>query len=152
MSDISVFFAQNAPIETNVEYMVSDRFKGKDGKPVPWILRCMTEDENETIRKAATKRERGKNGIVTQETNQNEYMAKLVVASVVFPNLKDESLQKSYGVMGAEALLKKMLLSGEYTTLIMKIQEINGFDTDMNELVDEAKNCSTEDMTQKDNA
>ena len=59
---------------------------------------------------------------------------------VVFPNLNDKDLQDSYGVMGAEKLLKEMLKPGEYQDLIKKIQEVNGFNVSMDELVEEAKN------------
>jgi len=31
-------------------------------------------------------------------------------------------------------------LPGEYTALIQKVQELNGFDKELNELVDEVKN------------
>ncbi|WP_282938992.1 phage portal protein [Paenibacillus sp. RC67] len=139
MSDLSVFYAQNVSGLTE-ELIVSERFKDKEGKPVAWKLRSMTEEENESIRKSATKRVQAKRGVATQETDPTEYMAKLAVASVVFPNLKDVELQKSYGVLGAENLLRKMLLAGEYAALIEKIQELNAFDKNMNELVDEVKN------------
>ena len=140
MSELSAFFAQNAASELTEEFVVSERFKDKEGKPIPWILRSMTEAENEEIRKTATKRVQVKKGVYTQETNPEEYVAKLVVASVVFPNLKDAELQKSYGVMGAEALLRKMLLPGEYASLGQKVQELNGFDQSMEDLMDEVKN------------
>lgn len=139
MSDLSVFYAQNVSGLTE-DLIVSERFKDKDGKPVPWKLRSMTEEENESIRKSATKRVQAKRGMATQETDPTEYMVKLAVASVVYPNLKDAELQKSYGVMGSENLLRKMLLAGEYAALIEKIQELNAFDKNMNELVEEAKN------------
>lgn len=139
MSDISLFFANNVSTETIEEVIVSERFKDKEGKPVPWVLHSITEEENDVIRKSATKRNKVKGQIVT-EIDQTEYIAKLAVASVSFPNLKDAELQKSYGVLGAEALIKKMLLSGEYAQLLLKVQEINGFDQDINGLVEEAKN------------
>ncbi|SDD75461.1 Phage XkdN-like tail assembly chaperone protein, TAC [Paenibacillus sp. UNCCL117] len=140
MSDLAAFFAQNVVGEVTEDAVVSERFKDKDGQPVAWKLRSMTEAENEECRKAATRRIKGKNGSYTTETSPEEYMARLAVASVVFPNLRDAELQKSYGVMGAETLLRKMLLPGEYTSLIQRVQELNGFDQDMNELVDEVKN------------
>ncbi|WP_025853092.1 phage tail assembly chaperone [Paenibacillus ehimensis] len=140
MSDLSVFFAQNAETSTIEEVVISERFKDREGAPVPWRLRSMTEEENEAVRKAVTKRVKGKGGSYTTEVDQNEYIAKLAVNSVVFPNLKDAELQQSYGVLGAESLLRKMLLPGEYANLLQKVQELNGFDKDMNELVDEVKN------------
>lgn len=42
--------------------------------------------------------------------------------------------------MGAEALLKKMLLPGEYAQYLQFIQTINGFDVGLEEAVEEAKN------------
>jgi hypothetical protein len=54
--------------------------------------------------------------------------------------LNDTELQDSYGVKGADALLKKMLKAGEYTEYKAKVMEVNGYDMSMEELVDEAKN------------
>jgi len=140
MSSLQAFFAQNVHSDIVEEFIVSPRFKDADGKPIPWKLRAITEAENEEIRKASTQMVKGKNGARVPETKPEVYLAKIAVASVVFPDLKDVELQKSYGVLGAEELLKKMLLAGEYAALIQKVQEINGFDQDINELVDEVKN------------
>ncbi|WP_025691979.1 phage tail assembly chaperone [Paenibacillus zanthoxyli] len=140
MSEFSLFFAQNVDCDTTEEFIVSTRFKDKDGKPAAWKLRSMTEDENQECRKAATRKIKGKNGVYTPEIDANDYMAKLMTASVVYPDLKNAELQSSYGVLGAEALLRKMLLPGEFAALGERVQALNGFGTDMNELVDEVKN------------
>ena len=42
--------------------------------------------------------------------------------------------------MGAEALVEKLLTPGQYAELVSAVEEINSFDNDMQELVDEAKN------------
>lgn len=139
MSNLSLFFAQNVVSEISEEVIISSRFKDEAGKPVLWKLRSMTEDENEAIRKSSQRKIKER-GIVTLDTNSDEYLAKLVVASVIFPDLKDAELQKSYGVLGADQLLRKMLLPGEYATLLQKVQEINGFDRDVNDLAEEVKN------------
>ncbi|MBO9610393.1 MAG: phage portal protein [Paenibacillaceae bacterium] len=140
MSELSLFFAQNAGADMTEEFVVSDRFKDQAGQPVPWKLRTMSEAENEAIRKSATRLVKSKNGVRAPETDPEEYLAKLVVASIVYPDLKNAELQSSYGVMGAEALLKKMLLSGEYAGLVQKVQALNGYDRDVNELAEEVKN------------
>ncbi|MFC5703185.1 phage portal protein [Cohnella faecalis] len=140
MSDLSVFYAQNVAVEEVEDFIVSERFKDKAGKPIPWKLRSMTEEENEECRKAATRKVKGKYGQQTVETNSDDYLAKLVVSSVTFPNLKNADLQKSYGVMGAESLLRKMLRPGEYSSIVQKVQELNGFDKDLNDLIEEVKN------------
>ena len=54
--------------------------------------------------------------------------------------MKNAQLQDAYGVMGEAELLKEMLLSGEYTRLVLEVTKINGFDADLGKMVEEAKN------------
>lgn len=143
MSNLAAFMAQNAIKIENVKYVASKRFvDNKSKKPMEWEIKAITSDEDEALRRASVRRVavNGKRGQFTSETDYNLYLGKLAAACVVFPNLNDKELQDSYGVMGAEALVKKMLTGGEYSDLLLKIQEINGFDTSMEEMVDEAKN------------
>lgn len=140
MSDFSMFFAQNVTMEVTEDFVVSDRFKDKDGKPVAWKLQAITEEKNNELRKSSMKKIKGKGGAYKTDFDANEYMAKLVTNCVVYPDLKNAELQKSYSAVGAEALLRKMLLPGEYAELGDRIQTMNGFDLDINELVDEVKN------------
>jgi hypothetical protein len=144
MSDLSMFFAENAQKEENVKYAASKRFLDKKGKPVEWELCCITSKEDEEIRKSCTKKVPvpGQKGRFTSETDGNQYLGKLAARCVVFPNLNAVELQNSYGAgaMGADNLLKTMLKSGEYSDLIVKVQEINGFNESLDEVVEEAKN------------
>jgi hypothetical protein len=142
MSNLSAFLAQNAAKDEKIKYVASKRFVGQDKKPVEWEIKSVTSAEDETIRKACTKKVPvpGKRGQFTQETDYNQYLGKLAAACTLFPNLNDVELQNSYGVMGADALLKTMLKPGEYADYLAQVQEVNGFDTSMEELVDEAKN------------
>ena len=139
---LSAFLAENVEKVENVKFVVSKRFKDENGVPVPWEIRPITGNEDEAIRKSCVKRVQvpGKRNQFTQETDYNMYLGKLAVACVVFPNLNDQELQDSYKVMGAEALLKTMLTPGEYADLLTKIQEVCGFDTTIQDEVEEAKN------------
>ena len=109
MSDFSVFMAGNVASE-NVKYVASKRFV-KNGKPVEWEIKAIDSDLDEIIRKECTKRVpiAGKRGQYNQETDTDKYIGKMCVACTVYPNLNDAELQDSYGVKGADALLKKML-------------------------------------------
>lgn len=80
----------------------------------------MTEDENQECRKAATRKIKGKNGVYTPDIDANDYMARLMSASVVFPDLKNAELQRSYGVMGAESLCGKCCCLGNLLRLANK--------------------------------
>ncbi len=142
MSDLSMFFADNAVAESNVKHVASKRFLGKDKNPMEWELRSISSKEDEDIRKECTRKTPvpGQKGRFTSETDTNMYLGRLVAKCVVFPNLNDADLQNSYGVMGADNLVKAMLKSGEYSDLIIKIQALNGFNESLDDMVEEAKN------------
>lgn len=115
---------------------------GEDGNPIPWEIKTITGTEDEALRKSCAKRVPvpGKKNQYQKETDYDLYLGKLAVACTVFPNLNDKELQDSYKVMGADALLKTMLTPGEYAEYLTKIQEVCGFDTTIQDEVDEAKN------------
>ena len=141
MSDFSIFMAGNAATVDSVKFVASKRFSVK-GKPVEWELKPIDSDLDEEIRKECTKRVpiAGKRGQYNQEVDTDKYLAKMCAACTVYPNLNDAELQDSYGVKSADALLKKMLMPGEYTEYKNRVMEINGYNMSMEELVDEAKN------------
>lgn len=139
---LSAFLSQNALKLDNIQYVVSDRFKDEDGTPERWEIRCITSTEDEDLRKSCAKRVPipGKRNQYQKETDYDLYLGKLAVACTVYPNLNDKDLQDSYGVMGADVLLKTMLSPGEYGDYMMKIQEFNGFEKSMQDEADEVKN------------
>jgi hypothetical protein len=141
MSNFSVFMAGNVLKADSVKYVASKRITDNK-KPVEWELKAIDSDLDEAIRKECTKKVpvAGKRGQYTQETDTDKYISKMCVACTVYPNLNDAELQDSYGVKSGEALLKKMLLPGEYTDFKTKVMEVNGYDMSMEDLVDEAKN------------
>jgi len=142
MSNFSAFLSQNAVPDENIKYVVSKRFLGEDKKPLQWEVCCITSEEDEAIRKSCTRKVPvpGKRNQFTQETDYNKYLGKLAARCTVYPNLNDAELQDSYGVNGSDALLKTMLKPGEYADYLAKIQEVNGFEVTLEDMVDEAKN------------
>lgn len=142
MSELSAFFRENIEAAAEVEYIATQRVK-VNGDPVKWRLRPISSDDDARIRKACTKRVPvpGRKGAYSNETDTYAYLDQLVLATVAFPNLNDVQLQNSYGVMGGVELVKQILsLPGEYTSLVAKVQEVNGFDLSFEEQVEEAKN------------
>ena len=139
---LSAFLSQNALKVENIKHAVSPRFRDENGAPILWEIQCITSTEDESLRKSCTKRVPipGRRGQYNQETDYNLYLGRLAAACTVYPNLNDKELQDSYGVMGADALLKTMLSPGEYADYLSKIQEVNGFDVTLQDEVEEAKN------------
>lgn len=137
---LSAFLAQNKAKSENVKFVATKNFIDKEtGKPLEWEIKAISAAQDEAIRKSCTVWE-GKKGQKSMRTDTDKYLGKFAVACTVFPDLNDVKLQDSYGVKSAESLLRLMLLSGEYTRYIEKLQEIGGYVTDMEELVEEAKN------------
>ncbi len=132
MSSLKAFLN---PVQVeNQEIVVSNRFM-EEGKPVPFIIRPITQKENEQLIKKYTRKD--KKG--TETFNRTEYVQALTASAVVFPNLSDAKLQEKYG-LGETESLKNMLLVGEYATLAQAVQSLSGLDTDINEDIEEAKN------------
>lgn len=143
MGNLSFFLKQNVEQEENVKYVASKRFKDEEGNPIEWEIKSITPEEDDEIRKSCTKRipvVGGRKGEYTKDVDTSKYLATLVCKCVAFPNLNDAELQNSYGVMGAEQLVRNMLKPGEYLDLANKVQEVNGYNVTQEELVEEAKN------------
>ena len=133
MSSLSAFLHPEQA--ANREVIVSERFK-ENGKPVPFIIRPITQKENEgLIRKHTKKNKKGE-----EFFDRVAYNHELAAAAVVEPDLDNAELQKAYGVLGAPSLLEKMLYIGEFANLFQAIQELSGLDADINDDIDDAKN------------
>ena len=137
---LEVFLKQNRIKKENVRFAVSENFC-EDGKAVLWEIRCISAEEDISLREGCMKNvfDEGRRGMKAVFDGRT-YGLKLCAASTVFPDLKSVELQESYGVMGEEKLLGKMLTSGEYERYLAKVQEVNGFLKSDTELKNEAKN------------
>lgn len=120
----------------NKEVIVSDRFQD-NGKPVPFVIRPVTQEENKELLKKHTK----KNKKTGEETmDRVAYNHDLAATAVVFPPLESAELQNAYGTLGAANTLAAMLYVGEFANLFQEVQKISGLDIDINDDVEDAKN------------
>ncbi|WP_066505561.1 phage tail assembly chaperone [Abyssisolibacter fermentans] len=136
---LKAFFAENVERPEPIKRIISNRFKDEQGNPIAWEFTPVGEKRSKQLRKEATKEVKIKKNVYKDQTDYEQYLLKLAVETITYPDLHDKALQDSYGVMGAESLLQEMLISGEYTQLIQIINEVNKFDSEP-ELVNEAKN------------
>ncbi|MCL2843320.1 MAG: phage portal protein [Oscillospiraceae bacterium] len=140
MRDLTAFLRPNVAAVENVLFPASGRFLNGEGTPVEWELRCVSSTEDEEIRWSANRRTSSGRGQSATETDVALYLGRLAARCTVFPDLDDKELQDSYGVMGADTLLRAMLTPGEYAEYLRQVQKICGFDVPFEQLVDEAKN------------
>ena len=121
MSNFSYFMKANKKVKENVIHPVTASLCDANGKPVDWEFRHITSKENDEIRE--------------------EYTKELLIKSIVTPDLYNVELQNSYGVKKPDDLLMAMVDDpGEYNALVAFVQNLQGFNTSFNDLVDEAKN------------
>lgn len=125
-----------------VDFVASARFMDENGNPVPWQIRPISAEENNALMKACTRNMPvpGKRGMYAPEVDYALYSTKLSVACTVFPPLGNTELQNAHGIVGEDALFSKLLLLGEQARYGAKVREVNGFDDDLDGLVDDAKN------------
>lgn len=110
------FYRENRRDREEREILLTKRLTG-DGGQLFWRIRPMTQRENEDIWKRCGE-------------DEKRYQEAVLAESVIFPDLKDAALQNSYGVIGAEMLLAKLLLAGEYDCLRREVERINGGEDD----------------------
>ncbi len=143
MSELSLFLKQNKKRKENTTYPATKSLLDEKGKPLLWEIKPLTTRDNENIRESCMIEVpvKGKPNMFRPKLNTSLYLAKMMVASIEFPNLYDAGLQDSYGVKTPEELLKEMIDDpGEYNDFAAFIQQYNGFDTSMEDRVEEAKN------------
>lgn len=126
MSTLSAFLK---PVKTTVEkeVVISDRFVGDDGKPVPFKVRAISQEENDALVRAATKT-RNEGGQRVERLDSVEYAQRLIVAATVSPDFRAKDICEAYGVVSPLMVPGKMLLSGEYNRLMKAITELSEFD------------------------
>lgn len=130
-------FLNSNPVDNlTAEVPVSKRFTDKDGKLMLFKIKPMTEREhNELSKQCTTTKSRGKTEFDTRKFN-----SAMVIGNTVYPDFKDAASINAVGVKTPEQYLGKVLLSGEIAKLVEEIMKLSGFDTSMEELVEEAKN------------
>lgn len=135
MSALSAFL-HPAVTREEKEVVISKRFLGEDGKPTPFKIRSLTQEENAAIIKAST-RQKKVDGQWQDSIDANELSARTIVEATVFPDFRSAELCERYGTKDPVQVPGKMLLAGEFSRLIDAVSKLSGFDKSLDE---EAKN------------
>lgn len=136
MSTLQEFLNANPVEGLTDEVIVSPRFKDAEGNLLKFKIKALSGSEFEDVRKRSMEiKKKGK-----LEFNAQRFNNTVVINNTLEPNFKDAESIKKLGCVEPEAYLNKVLLPGEIATLAEHIQRLSGFDVDMDDLVDEAKN------------
>lgn len=110
------FYKENSKQKENQRIVISQRFLDDQNNFIEWEIHPLNQLEHEEI----LKRFQGD----SEGTSKEKYEELLLAESVVFPDLHNSKLQDSYGVLGCESLLSRMLTPGEYATLKKQVEEL----------------------------
>lgn len=141
MNSFAQFMKKNKVQRNNVKYAATKSLLDENGKPLLWELKPLTTKQNEDLRDKCTVDVpvSGKPNLFRPKLVTKMYVAKLIAASVVYPDLYNKELQDSYGVTTPEDLLLEMVDDpAEYNEFVKFVQDMSGFES-MSEKVDEAK-------------
>lgn len=133
MASLSAFLHPEIPEEQ--EIIISERFK-EEGKPVPFKIRPLTQEEADRLRKQYTRKVKGEKII-----DADRLTAAIIVAATVEPDFANTELCSAYNTMDPLQVPGKMLLAGEYMKLSDAIMRLSGMDDESEaEEAEEAKN------------
>ncbi len=127
----------------NTTYAATKSLVDEDGNPLLWTIKPLTTKENEAIRDECMVDVpvRGKPNMFRPKLNTSKYFARMLCACIIEPNLYDKELQDSYDVTTPEDLLQAMIDDpGEYQDFAAFVQNYNGFNTTLEDKVEQAKN------------
>lgn len=143
MSNFSRFMKKNKVEKKNTTYAATKSLVDEDGNPLLWTIKPLSTRDNDNIRDDCMIEVpvKGKPNMYRPKLDTSKYIAKMICACVVEPDLYNKELQDSYGAMTPEDLLREMIDDpGEYQDFASFVQNFNGFDTTLDEKIDEAKN------------
>jgi len=120
------------------EVIVSNRFKDDEGNPVPFVIKAISQKENENLARMSRKMS-NVNGKPVERLNDLLYTKRLVLACVQEPDFSNQEICKYYGTEDPLDVPSQMLSVGEYSRLSNAILELNDM-VDPKEKLEEAKN------------
>lgn len=136
MSKLQEFLNANPIVDLTDEVVVSRRFTDKDGNLLKFKIKAMTNQMFDDLRKRYTKIDKKRR----VEFDSSGFNNAIVIEHTLDPNFKDAASIQQLGCATPEDYLTKVLLPGEVATLANEIQKLSGFDVEMEDLVEEAKN------------
>jgi hypothetical protein len=120
------------------EVIVSNRFKDEEGKAVPFVIKAITQKDNEKLARMSRKTV-SVNGSPVEKLDNLLYTKRLVLACVQEPDFSNQEMCKYYGTEDPLDVPSQMLSIGEYNRLSEAILELNGM-KDAEDKLEEAKN------------
>lgn len=121
-------FLQPSPMEATTEVIISNRFKGEDGNPLPFKIKKIDQETANALSKKCTKHVK-ENGVTVDKLDNAKYSNALIVECCLVPDFRDSEMCDYYKVIDPLSVPGRMLSVGEYGRLSQAIMDFNDFDT-----------------------
>ena len=139
--DLSFFMAENAAEAPEEEVIVTKRYKDKKGKVIPFIMKAIPTERIEELEKECTIPQFHKGRKISETVDTARFYARIAIETTIYPDLKSDQLRKSYKTEDPVEVAKRLLsIGGEYSGWIEASNRVNGFDDELEDLEEEAKN------------
>ena len=125
MSKLTDFLAGNVVDNLTAEVAVSKRIPGK------FKIKVIGNQEREELSQRATIK-----GVITAK----KFATHVILNCVLEPALNDATLMEKVGANTPEEVIEKCLLAGEQEEMFKEIVKLSGFDKNINESIETAKN------------
>lgn len=133
MASVQEFLLSNPVVDLTKVVVVSERLKD-----YPFTIKPVTTDEQQEYQRMCIKNPASKK---KRTFDVQQYNNLIVKNHVVNPNFKDADFLSQAGPgTTSEMLINRVLMSGEVSKLVEEILKFSGFDTDLDEDVEEVKN------------
>lgn len=113
-------------VAENEEVIISTRFTDDKGEVVPFVIRALTQEENDKLTKKCTVTTKDRTGQQTRHLDQQRYSREVIVAATVVPDFSSKEICDAYEVVDPTLIPGKMLLAGEYLKLADAIAKLSG--------------------------
>ncbi|MGG4085242.1 phage portal protein [Bacillus velezensis] len=139
--DLSFFMPGQTIEAEEVKVLISKRFKDKAGNVIPFVFKAITTERIDELEKENTTYKNVKGRGRVKDLDSQRFYARIAVETTVYPNFKSKELREAYKTEDPVEVAKRILsVGGEYANWLNKAIEINGFEDDLEDLEEEAKN------------
>ena len=139
MSGLQQFLNNNFVDGLERDVVVSNRFKDENGQLMKFSVRAISSSEFSDLKRKHSK-VTYKDGKQVVDFDDKGFIESVVVEFTKDPNFKDAKSIEEAGVISPGDYINKVLLAGEVLELYRQITVLSGFDKNISELIEEAKN------------
>ncbi|ADV96275.1 MULTISPECIES: phage tail assembly chaperone [Bacillus] len=139
--DLSFFMPGKTIEAEEIKVPISKRFVDKKGNIVPFIFKAITTERIDELEKETTTYKNVKGRGRVKDLDSQRFYARIAVESTVYPDFRSKELREAYKTADPVEVAKRVLsVGGEYANWLNKAIEINGFEDELEDLEEEAKN------------